>query len=100
MSSCTGTSASTAKLQGQIGEMAYTGAWSMTITHGVAVRFKFDVISFTNLHSLPQISEECAYGLRQGSNLHARLLTAARSCRGRMPTIHTAACCRPTQCSC
>ena len=30
--------------------MAYTGAWSMIMTHGVAVRFRFVVISFTNLH--------------------------------------------------
>ena len=27
----------------------YTGAWSMMMTHGVAVRFRFVVISFTNL---------------------------------------------------
>ncbi len=28
----------------------YTGAWSMMMTHGVAVRFRFVVISSTNLH--------------------------------------------------
>ncbi len=33
------------------GTEAYTGACSMTMTHGVAVRFRFVDISAMNLHS-------------------------------------------------